>query len=224
MENLQPPSMEELGVCKIYTAHNTVKGVLSILSNPYPSILLRAGMQSDGTIHGATEALQAQLVFIEERVGLSLSGQERVDLSLSGQEKTKHLGKDKEKYEMVYLAEMAQASSWGAALQERWRAEPGDSSLTDLTVQMQGAALQDAAVRGAEEQEGANDWVQLALRELGCVPPEGDHFTGHSTRKGACTCTRAAGALLEKCFFMGGWSQLSSGIHSYTDPTAVPDE
>ena len=70
----------------------------------------------------------------------------------------------------------------------------------------------------------ANDWVQLALGKLGCVPPEGGHFSGHSTRKGACTCARAVGAALERCCFLGGWSQLSSAIHSYIDPTAVPDE
>ncbi len=70
----------------------------------------------------------------------------------------------------------------------------------------------------------ANDWVQLALGTLKCLPPEGGHFSGHSTRKGACTCARAVGALLEKCCFLGGWSQLSSAIHAYIDPTAVPDE
>ncbi|KAK3256298.1 hypothetical protein CYMTET_34561 [Cymbomonas tetramitiformis] len=70
----------------------------------------------------------------------------------------------------------------------------------------------------------ANGWVQLALGRRGCVPPEGGHFSGHSTRKGACTCARAVGAALEKCCFLGGWSQLSSALHSYIDPAAVPDE
>eukprot|EP00854_Cymbomonas_tetramitiformis_P002522 gene2521-biopygen2451 len=35
---------------------------------------------------------------------------------------------------------------------------------------------------------------------------------------------RAVGTLLEKCCFLGGWSQLSSAIHPYIDPTAVTDE
>ncbi|KAK3266375.1 hypothetical protein CYMTET_24997 [Cymbomonas tetramitiformis] len=78
--------------------------------------------------------------------------------------------------------------------------------------------------QGKLQSAQANGWVQLALGRLGCVPPEGGHFSGHSTRKGACTCARAVGAALEKCCFLGGWSQLSSAIHSYIDPAAVPDE
>ncbi|KAK3289450.1 hypothetical protein CYMTET_3129 [Cymbomonas tetramitiformis] len=78
--------------------------------------------------------------------------------------------------------------------------------------------------QGKLQSAQANGWVQLALGKLGCVPPEGGHFSGHSTRKGACTCARAVGAALEKCCFLGGWSQLSSAIHSYIDPAAVPDE
>ncbi|KAK3252441.1 hypothetical protein CYMTET_38263 [Cymbomonas tetramitiformis] len=78
--------------------------------------------------------------------------------------------------------------------------------------------------QGKLQSAQANGWVQLALGKLGCVPPEGGHFSGHSTRKGACTCARVVGAALEKCCFLGGWSQLSSAIHSYIDPAAVPDE
>ncbi|KAK3259929.1 hypothetical protein CYMTET_31091 [Cymbomonas tetramitiformis] len=78
--------------------------------------------------------------------------------------------------------------------------------------------------QGKLQSAQANGWVQLALGKLGCVPPEGGHFSGHSTRKGACTCARAMGAALEKCYFLGGWSQLSSAIHSYIDPAAVPDK
>ncbi|KAK3268805.1 hypothetical protein CYMTET_22712 [Cymbomonas tetramitiformis] len=75
--------------------------------------------------------------------------------------------------------------------------------------------------RGKLRSAQANDWVQLALAELGCVPPEGGHFSGHSTRKGACTYARAIGTALERCCFLGGWSQLSSAIHSYIDPTST---
>ncbi|KAK3248981.1 hypothetical protein CYMTET_41579 [Cymbomonas tetramitiformis] len=67
----------------------------------------------------------------------------------------------------------------------------------------------------------ADDWVQLALGVLKCLPLEGGHFSGHT---GACTCARAVGALLEKCCLLGGWSQLSSAIHAYNNPTVVPDE
>ncbi|KAK3269314.1 hypothetical protein CYMTET_22236 [Cymbomonas tetramitiformis] len=48
--------------------------------------------------------------------------------------------------------------------------------------------------------------------------------TGSRTRKGARTCARVVGTELEKCCFLGGWSQLSSAIHSHIDPTVVPDE
>ncbi|KAK3241342.1 hypothetical protein CYMTET_48883 [Cymbomonas tetramitiformis] len=37
----------------------------------------------------------------------------------------------------------------------------------------------------------AHDWIGLALSELGCRPPEGGHFSAHSTQKGATTCARA---------------------------------
>ncbi|KAK3250852.1 hypothetical protein CYMTET_39788 [Cymbomonas tetramitiformis] len=70
----------------------------------------------------------------------------------------------------------------------------------------------------------ANDWVQEALGKLGCAPPGGGDFFGHSTRKGACLCARTVGTAIDRCCFLGGWSQLSSAIHSYIDPTAVPDE
>ncbi|KAK3257230.1 hypothetical protein CYMTET_33674 [Cymbomonas tetramitiformis] len=222
------------------------------------------------------------------------------------------LDMSKEEYEVLPAA-VQEVAGWDAALQERWRGELGDSSLTELAVQMRptcsltsainnyheemgfpgpakGRAVsravkgmsrlqvqaaeaageeqtvrtwlparhvsavhehelglepvQDASwgrrpVTGSEVQGGywrlpwergklqptqANGWVQLALGKLGCVPPEGGHFSGHSTRKGACTCARAVGAALEKCCFLGGWSQPSSAIHSYIDPAAVPDE
>ncbi|KAK3252908.1 hypothetical protein CYMTET_37814 [Cymbomonas tetramitiformis] len=55
--------------------------------------------------------------------------------------------------------------------------------------------------QGKLQSAQANGWVQLALGRLGAV-----------------------GAALEKCCFLGGWSQLSSAIHSYIDPAAVPDE
>ncbi|KAK3258501.1 hypothetical protein CYMTET_32458 [Cymbomonas tetramitiformis] len=69
----------------------------------------------------------------------------------------------------------------------------------------------------------ANDWIGLALGELDCRPPEGGHFSAHSTRKGATTCARAVGVTMEKVCFRGGWSQFSSAVQHYIDPTALRD-
>ncbi|KAK3239085.1 hypothetical protein CYMTET_50960 [Cymbomonas tetramitiformis] len=51
----------------------------------------------------------------------------------------------KEKYEVLPAA-VQEVAGWDEALQERWRGELGDSSLTELAVQMQGAALGDKTV------------------------------------------------------------------------------
>ncbi|KAK3283103.1 hypothetical protein CYMTET_9181 [Cymbomonas tetramitiformis] len=69
----------------------------------------------------------------------------------------------------------------------------------------------------------ANDWIGLALSELDCRPPEGGHFSAHSTRKGATTCARAVGVAMEKVCFFGGWSQFPSAVQHYIDPTALRD-
>ncbi|KAK3278548.1 hypothetical protein CYMTET_13527 [Cymbomonas tetramitiformis] len=69
----------------------------------------------------------------------------------------------------------------------------------------------------------ANDWIGLALSELDCRPPEGGHFSAHSTRKGATTCARAVGVAMEKVCFFGGWSQFSSAVQHYINPTALRD-
>ncbi|KAK3265932.1 hypothetical protein CYMTET_25408 [Cymbomonas tetramitiformis] len=69
----------------------------------------------------------------------------------------------------------------------------------------------------------ANDWIGLALSELDCRPPEGGHFSAHSTWKGAMTCARAVGVTMEKVCFFGGWSQFSSAVQHYIDPTALRD-
>eukprot|EP00854_Cymbomonas_tetramitiformis_P005762 gene5762-biopygen5782 len=70
----------------------------------------------------------------------------------------------------------------------------------------------------------ANAWLRLALSTVGCVPPEGGHFSAHSTRKGATTCTRTVGVAMEKVCFLGEWSQLPSAVQAYIHPTAVPDQ
>jgi len=69
----------------------------------------------------------------------------------------------------------------------------------------------------------ANDWISRALSELDLRPPEGGHFSAHSTRKGATTCARAVGVAMEKVCFFGGWSQFSSAVQHYIDPTALRD-
>ncbi|KAK3241861.1 hypothetical protein CYMTET_48407 [Cymbomonas tetramitiformis] len=70
----------------------------------------------------------------------------------------------------------------------------------------------------------ANKWLALALSTVGCVPPEGEHFSAHSTRKGVITCARAVGVAMEKVCFLRGWSQLSSAVQAYIDPTTVADD
>ena len=55
------------------------------------------------------------------------------------------LDMSQERYEVIPPA-VQEVTSWDAALQERWRGELGDSSLTELAVQMQGAALGDKTV------------------------------------------------------------------------------
>ncbi|KAK3236514.1 hypothetical protein CYMTET_53349 [Cymbomonas tetramitiformis] len=70
----------------------------------------------------------------------------------------------------------------------------------------------------------ANSWVQTALEALECFPPEGGHFSANSTRKGAGTCARAVGVVLERLCHLGGWAQLSSAVQVCIDPTTVPDE
>ncbi|KAK3287923.1 hypothetical protein CYMTET_4601 [Cymbomonas tetramitiformis] len=69
----------------------------------------------------------------------------------------------------------------------------------------------------------ATDWISQALSKLGLRPPEGGHFSAHSARKGATTCARAVGVAMEKVCFFGGWSQFSSAVQHYIDPTALRD-
>ncbi|KAK3287371.1 hypothetical protein CYMTET_5118 [Cymbomonas tetramitiformis] len=62
-----PPTVEELSE-RVFAAHNTFKGVFSLLNNRYTMLQLRASMESDATSHGEGEALRAKLAFIEEKV------------------------------------------------------------------------------------------------------------------------------------------------------------
>ncbi|KAK3234327.1 hypothetical protein CYMTET_55428 [Cymbomonas tetramitiformis] len=78
---------------------------------------------------------------------------------------------------------------------------------------IQGELLEAALEAGTLDVGPGQQLGAAGLRHA--VPPEGRHFSGHYTRKGACTCARAVGALLEKCCFLGGWSQLSVAIHAY---------
>eukprot|EP00854_Cymbomonas_tetramitiformis_P011471 gene11471-biopygen11778 len=99
------------------------------------------------------------------------------------------------------------------------------TSLRTPTDNVAGSYWRLPGERGAFEGASlANEWIQLALGLLGCIPPEGGHFTAHSTRKGAATAARAVGTMLERDCFFGGWAQTSSAVHRYIDPTAVPDE
>ncbi|KAK3266657.1 hypothetical protein CYMTET_24735 [Cymbomonas tetramitiformis] len=62
-----PPTVEELSE-RVFAAHNTFKGVFSLLNKRYTMLQLRASMESDATSHGGAEALRAKLAFIEEKV------------------------------------------------------------------------------------------------------------------------------------------------------------
>eukprot|EP00854_Cymbomonas_tetramitiformis_P034171 gene34171-biopygen18144 len=63
----EPPGVEDLGE-RVYTAHNTLKGVFALLINRYTMIQLRASMESDATTRGGAEALRAKPAFVEEKV------------------------------------------------------------------------------------------------------------------------------------------------------------
>ncbi|KAK3252221.1 hypothetical protein CYMTET_38464 [Cymbomonas tetramitiformis] len=80
-------------------------------------------------------------------------------------------------------------------LLQHWQQRPVTGS------EVQGSYWRLPWEQGKLQLAHANGWVQLALGKLGVV-----------------------GAALEKCCFLGGWSQLSSAIHSSIDPAAVPDE
>ncbi|KAK3289778.1 hypothetical protein CYMTET_2813 [Cymbomonas tetramitiformis] len=112
--------------------------------------------------------------------------------------------------------------NWQVHRDLAWR---GDTSSTTPTSNVTGSYWRLPGERGPFE--GAtlvNEWIQLALDSLGCLPPEGGHFSAHSTRKGAATGARAVGTVLERVCFFGGWAQTSSAVHRYIDPTAIPDE
>ncbi|KAK3278968.1 hypothetical protein CYMTET_13127 [Cymbomonas tetramitiformis] len=113
---------------------------------------------------------------------------------------------------------------WVSCRDEAWqRAEPGWTPSTGVPGSYR--RLPGERVNSAgSDLDLANEWLALALSTVGCVPPEGGHFSAHSTRKGATTCARAVGVAMENVCFLGGWSQLSSAVQAYIDPTAVPDD
>eukprot|EP00854_Cymbomonas_tetramitiformis_P009225 gene9224-biopygen9400 len=82
----------------------------------------------------------------------------------------------------------------------------------------------DRACSPGSDTDLGNEWLQRALGSVGCVPPEGGHFSAHSTRKGATTCARAVVVVMEMVNFLGGWPPLSAAARSCLDPTAVLDQ
>ncbi|KAK3247800.1 hypothetical protein CYMTET_42715 [Cymbomonas tetramitiformis] len=175
--------------------------------------------------------------------------------------------------------DMTRGDEWDLALAGRCKSELGDSSLTELPVQMQGAALQnttsgnywpkaaafmryvatvyahESALQPAHQAETELLWactyvvfvfVTFRRPDTG-VSMQRAHMTvsddvisvvlhKEKGRQHVYLTKRrppsrqqgweawAVGALLEKCCFLGGWSQLSSAIHAYINPTVVPDE
>ncbi|KAK3287031.1 hypothetical protein CYMTET_5441 [Cymbomonas tetramitiformis] len=171
-------------------------------------------------------------------------------------EDEEHLDMSKEKYEVIPAAAQSMGG-WDAALQERWRGELGDSSLlTELAVQMQGAALGSKTVGNYRPKAKAfmdfcdsegRQWLPAPRRSCSgrdtiSVVLHKEKGMGHVRLKRRLTIPadgvqglvqllrhweqgrRAVGTALERCCFLGGWSQLSSAVHSYIDPTAAPDE
>ncbi|KAK3274383.1 hypothetical protein CYMTET_17436 [Cymbomonas tetramitiformis] len=67
----------------------------------------------------------------------------------------------------------------------------------------------------------ANAWIACALGDVCCDSPEGGHYTAHSTRKGAATCTRAVGVVQHAgmVYYFGwmapGWQRVGLNPASY---------
>ena len=114
-------------------------------------------------------------------------------------------------------------------LLELWETARDDAWLNDAPTRTSGTAGTASYWRLPWESgkhikaSEANVWIGNALQHVGRVPPEGGHYSAHSTRKGAATCARAVGVTMEKVCYFGGWSQLSSAVLAYIDPTAVVD-
>ncbi|KAK3258796.1 hypothetical protein CYMTET_32170 [Cymbomonas tetramitiformis] len=240
-----PPTYEEL-VERIYTCHNTTKGVLALLGHRYTMTQLRASMESDVTVvhaHGLgmhpvgraeTELLRAcaYVVFAFVTFGrpdtsvsmlrelISVSGGV-ISVVLHGEKGRRHARlKRRLTIPTTGVQGLVQLPQrWVRARKALWVEEQSTECSAERCSYWR-LPWERGKLRSAQ----ANGWVQLVLGKLGCAPPEGGHFSGHSTRKGAYTCARAVGTALEKCCILGGWSQLSSAIHSFIDPTAVPDE
>eukprot|EP00854_Cymbomonas_tetramitiformis_P034419 gene34419-biopygen29266 len=73
------------------------------------------------------------------------------------------LNLDMEKYEVVGPAAVQQMSGWDEALQERWRGELGDGSLTELAMQMQGAVPRENTVSNCQPK--AEAFMQFSVAE-----------------------------------------------------------
>jgi hypothetical protein len=69
-----------------------------------------------------------------------------------------------------------------------------------------------------------DEWLQLILSHLGARAPLGQKWTGHSLRKGAASSANAINVTLAKICFLGGWSIVSSVVHTYIDPTVRADD
>lgn len=67
-------------------------------------------------------------------------------------------------------------------------------------------------------------WLKRACDHVGARPPAGyKDGTSHSLRKGAASSAYAINVTLTKIKHFGGWSDTSSAVHTYIDPTTLPD-
>ncbi|KAK3233814.1 hypothetical protein CYMTET_55911, partial [Cymbomonas tetramitiformis] len=74
LDNRMPQLTIHLLRQRVYETHNTVEGAFTLLANRYSIIQLRASLDGDASAHGGTEALRANLVFLEEKVYSSFEG------------------------------------------------------------------------------------------------------------------------------------------------------
>jgi hypothetical protein len=73
--------------------------------------------------------------------------------------------------------------------------------------------------RNAFPSTQVDGWLREVLGHFGFAPPAGELWSGHSLRKGAASGASAAGVVLDRICWCGGWSILSKAVYDYIDPT-----
>ena len=76
--------------------------------------------------------------------------------------------------------------------------------------------------KGAFDATQIDDWLGDILGHLGCSPPAGDYWSGHSLRKGAATGSFSIDVAILRICHMGGWKVRAATYVDYIDPTCPP--